>query len=151
MTDGLLLSNPCQIRRASRTPPKRQSAILTVSELARVADIIEPPEYRALVLISAWCGLRWGEVTELRRKDIGPNAEAITVSRGVTHRGGCLIDTPKSGVGRVVVVPPHIRADITNHLAAHVAKPPESLMFPPTRSGCHLSDRTFRYHFQPAR
>jgi integrase len=150
VADGLLGSNPCQIRGVSRTRPQRQSAILTISELARLADIIEPAEYRALVLISAWCGLRWGEVTELRRKDIGPNAETITVARGVTHRGGCRIDTPKSGVGRIVVVPPHIRADITNHLAAHVAKPAESLLFSPARTGCHLSDRTFRYHFQPA-
>jgi integrase len=150
VTDGLLPANPCQITRASSARRNREPAILTVSELGQLADIIEPPEYRALVLISAWCGLRWGEVTELRRKDIGPGCETITVARGVTHRDGCRIDTPKSGRGRGVVVPPHVRGDINNHLRQHVAKRPEALLFEPTRGGCHLSDKTFRHHFTPA-
>jgi integrase len=150
VTDGLLPTNPCQIARASSVRRERAPAILTVSELGRLADVIAPPEYRALVLISAWCGCRWGEVTELRRKDISAGAETITVARGVTHRGDCQIDTPKSGVGRIVVVPPHIRADITNHLAAHVAKPADSLLFPPRADGCHLSDATFRRYFKSA-
>lgn len=148
--DGLIPSNPCQIARASSVRRTRQPEILTVAELGHLAAIIEPPEYRALVLISAWCGLRWGETTELRRKDIDPAAETISVTRAVTHRDGCLIDTPKSALGRVVVVPPHIRIDILNHLDQHVAKPPESLLFTPVRGGCHLSDRTFRHHFNPA-
>jgi integrase len=58
-----------------------------------VAEAIEP-HYRALVLISAWCGLRWGEVTELRRKDIGKDALVLTVSRGATHQEGYKIYAP---------------------------------------------------------
>ncbi|OMC33436.1 integrase [Mycobacterium colombiense] len=150
VTDGLLAANPCQIARASSVRRKRQPAILTAPELKQLASVIEPAEYRALVLISAWTGLRWGEVTELRRRDISPGAETITVARAVTHRDGCRIDTPKSGTGRVVVVPPHIREDIAIHLANHVAKPADSLLFTPVRGGCHLSDRTFRHHFNPA-
>ncbi|WP_306439455.1 tyrosine-type recombinase/integrase [Mycobacterium simiae] len=150
VTDGLMPTNPCQIARASSARSKRRPEILTVGELRHLADIIEPPQYRALVLISAWCGLRWGETSELRRKDIGPAAETITVARAVTHRDECRIDTPKSGLGRVVVVPPHIRPDVLYHLEQHVAKPQESLLFTPVRGGCHLSDRTFRHHFNPA-
>ena len=44
-------------------------------------------------------------VTELRRKDVGADAATLHVARGVTHHGGCHIDTPKSGKGRTVVVP----------------------------------------------
>lgn len=150
VTDGLLPTNPCQIARASSVRRTRHPAILTVAELGQLADVIKPPEYRALVLISAWVGLRWGEAIELRRKDIGPDAETITVARGVTHRDGCQIDTPKSGRGRVVVVPPHIRTDIANHLAKYVPDKPDALLFRPVRGGCHLSDRTFRHHFNPA-
>lgn len=150
VTDGLLPANPCQIARASTARSKRRPAILTVPELAALAQIIEPPEYKALVLISAWCGLRWGEVSELRRKDVGRGAEVITVARGVTHRNGCQISTPKSGQGRTVVVPPHIRSGITRHLDEYVAKDSEALLFVPARGGCHLSDRTFRHHFNPA-
>src|SRR5271166_3564484 len=62
VTDGLLAVNPCQISRAMNTPTQRQAVILTVDELAKVADAIQPPQLRAMVLVSAWCGLRWGEV-----------------------------------------------------------------------------------------
>ena len=147
--DELIAVNPCRIKGAIHTSARREPVILTPGEVAAVADAIEG-RYRGLVLIAAWCGLRWGEVTELRRKDIGVGAEAITVARGVTHRGGCNIDTPKSGKGRRVVVPPHIRADIKHHLDTHTGADAEALLFTPPRSGCHLSDRTFRYYFTPA-
>jgi integrase len=94
--------------------------------------------------------LRWGEVTELRRKDIGEGAGVIHVSRGVTHRDGCRIDIPKSGKVRAVVVPPHIRAALGHHLAAHTGTDAEALLFPPAQGGCHLNDKTFRRYFTPA-
>jgi hypothetical protein len=37
--------------------------ILSVADMGALANVIDE-RYRALVLISAWCGLRWGEVTE---------------------------------------------------------------------------------------
>ena len=113
--DGLLQSNPAQIERAMNPKTVREPVILTVSEVAELAEKIEP-KYRALVLIAAWCGLRWGEVIELRRKDIGRRLRTIiSVLRAATHRGACRVDTPKSGKVRTVVVPPHIRADIKAH------------------------------------
>src|SRR5258705_261488 len=84
--DGLLPANPCQIKRAMNTPRQRQPVILTVAEVAALADAIEPQRLRALVLISAWCGLRWGEVIELRRKDVSVDASVLSVGRGATHR-----------------------------------------------------------------
>jgi integrase len=103
------------------------------------------------VLITAWCGLRWGEVTELQRRDIGDGCEVISVARGVTHRAGvCRVDTPKSGKVRAVVVPPHIRADLQHHLTTYVANDPDALLFPPARGGCHLNDKVFRPHFTAA-
>jgi integrase len=89
-------------------------------------------------------------VIELRRKDIGPDCAVITVSRAVTHRGECRPDTPKSGKGRTVVVPPHIRADLADHLEVHVVKEPGALLFPPARNGCHLNDRVMRDYLAPA-
>ena len=147
--DEVLPANPCAIRRAARTQRKREPVILTVAEVARVADAIRP-ELRALVLISAWCGLRWGEVSELRRKDVSGGAEVITVARAVTHRQGCRIDTPKSGKPRVVVVPRHIRPAIEAHLAAQVAKDAGALLFPAPHGGCHLNAKTFRTNFNRA-
>lgn len=149
--DGLLPANPCNVSGAMKVTRKREPVILDVPEVAALADRTRP-EYRALILIAGWCGLRFGEVTELRRKDISKDRSTITVARGVVHRGGeCFIDTPKSDKVRTVVIPPHIRADIAAHLKARVAKSPEALVFPPARGGCHLRDKVFREsYFTPA-
>ncbi|MDM4138568.1 MULTISPECIES: site-specific integrase [Mycobacterium] len=152
VADELIPANPCTIRGATKVRRKRKPVILTVPEVAKLAEVIEPQRFRALILISTWCGLRYGEVTELRRKDIDKDCAVITVARGVTHRGGCFIDTPKSGLGRPVIVPPHIRDDIALHLKTHVARDGEALLFTAPRGGVcdHLNDKTFRTHFMRA-
>jgi integrase len=158
LKDGLIDRNPCQIDGASTVKSKTEAVVPSVDELATIADTILP-KFKALVLISGWCGLRYGEVSELRRKDIGKGCEVISIGRGVTHRtarqagnGGsrCMIDTPKSGKTRNVVVPPHIRADLANHLDSFVGDGTESLLFAPVRGGCHLSDKVIRDALQPA-
>ena len=116
--DGLLQSNPCQIKNALHAKTKHSAAVPEVGELAVIAEEIEG-KFKAYVLISAWCGLRFGEVIELRRKDISDGFEIISVSRGMTHGGGrCMIDTPKSGKPRKVVVP-RISVSISNTISIH--------------------------------
>lgn len=56
----------------------------------------------------------------------------------------CMIDTPKSGKGRIVVAPPHIRFAIKHHLDTFVDFDTESLLFQPVRGGCHLSAKVIR-------
>ena len=68
--DGLVPVSPCQIERAMNPPRKREPIILSVPEIAELANAV-PQRFTAMVLVSAWCGPRWGEVTELRRTDIG--------------------------------------------------------------------------------
>jgi integrase len=150
LTDGLITVNPCHISRAMNPARKREPVILSVPEVAQVADAIRPPQLRCFVLVAAWCGLRWGELIELQRRDIDETCEVIVVSRAVTHRAGCKVDTPKSGKGRAVVVPPHIRADLKHHLELYVDKHPDALVFPALRNGCHLNDSVFAKHFAPA-
>ena len=140
VTDGLITANPCTIRGAMNTHAKRQAVILTPAEVAKLALAIQPGQLKALVLISAWCGLRYGEAIELRRKDISADCEVIRVARAVTHRNGCHIDTPKSGKGRTVIVPPHVVPDVRDHLAHHVGPDPEALLFTAPKS-CHYASR----------
>ena len=156
--DGLFSANPCQIKGAGSTKSTTQAVVPTVEQLAEIAEKIEP-KFKAYVLISAWCGLRFGEATELQRRDIGENAEVISVARGVTYRtakqagpGGdrCMISTPKNHKPRNVVVPPHIRTTIIDHLANRVGSEPDSLLFAPVRGGCHLSDKVIRAALAPA-
>ena len=113
---------------------------MTPPELA--AAVAEMPEqYRAIVLLAAWCGLRWGEVIELRRREVSAGCEVLTIARAVTHKGACRIDTPKSGKVRTVVIPPHIRSAVKHHLDGFAAGDgAEALLFPSAR-GCHMNNR----------
>jgi integrase len=141
--DRLLQANPCQIERVMNPQRKREPVILTVPEVAALAGAV-PERLKAAVLVSAWCGVRWGELIELRRRDIDVDGEVLYVGRGVTHRGECRIDTPKSGKPRAVVIPPHIRTDLKHHLDVFAEKGAGGLVFPPQRGGCHLNDKVFR-------
>jgi integrase len=83
--------------------------------------------------------LRWGHWIRY---------ETISVHRAVTHRidadgSRCRIDTTKSGKGRTVVVPPHIRADIKAHLDSHTGPDADAPLFVPVRGGCHVNDKAF--------
>jgi integrase len=150
VVDELLPANPAHIPKAMAAPTKRQPVVLEAAEVAALADGIKPA-FRALILVAAWCGPRWGELIELRRKDIGKDCATITIARGATHRQKvCRIDTPKSGRGRVVVVPPHVRPALGEHLKRYVDKAPGAKLFPPARGGCHLNDRVFREAYNAA-
>ncbi|KAA1430707.1 site-specific integrase, partial [Mycolicibacter arupensis] len=68
--DGLLERNPCMIKGAMNTKAKENVKIPTTTELHAIADKLgADPNYarfKALVLLAGWCGLRFGEVSELR-------------------------------------------------------------------------------------
>lgn len=150
VADELLPANPARISRAMAAPTKRQPVILEAAEVAALADEIKP-ELGALILVAAWCGPRWGELIELRRHDVGKGCATIAIVRGATHRKGeCRIDVPKSGRGRAVVVPPHVRPALAEHLKRHVDKAADAKLFPPARGGCHLNDRVFREAYNAA-
>jgi integrase len=146
-SDGVFTTNPAVIAGASTQSTTRQPVILTVPELAELADSVGG-RLRAWVLIAAWCGLRIGEALELRRCDISDDYTVIHVSRGHRHVDGkCIIKNTKSGKARNVVVPPHIRADIKHHLDVHTGRAGDALLFAPggsARRSCHLSDDVVR-------
>ena len=90
--EGLLDRNPCQIVGATNPKPKKVPKPASTIEVHGIADKLGTEErtaqFRALVLLAAWCGLRYGEVSELRRKDISKDGIVLTVTRSVTHRRG---------------------------------------------------------------
>ena len=152
VTDGHIPANPAQLKGAGKSTRKRQPVILSVEEVGQLADAIKPERFKALILVSAWLGTRFGETTELKRKDCNKDCSVITIERGVVHRDKqCIVGTTKSGESRKVVVPPHIRPALEHHLKTYVPKSPQALLFPPERGGCHLRDKVFREsYFTPA-
>ena len=74
---GYLLRNPCTVKGAGqeRAPEMR---FATVAQVAALADAIAP-RYRALVLVAAYGGLRWGELVGLRVKHVDLLHGRVTV------------------------------------------------------------------------
>ena len=151
--DRLLDANPCHIRGAgsSRRAITIQPATLTELE-ALVAAL--PARYRLLTLLAAWCGLRFGELTELRRKDVDTAAGVIRVRRGVTRVDGeYIVGTPKSTAGvRDVAIPPHLLPAVKDHLRASITGGKDALLFPAAGDPAnHLSPTALYAVWHPAR
>ncbi|MBA3251461.1 MAG: site-specific integrase [Geodermatophilaceae bacterium] len=151
VSDGEVAANPCHIRGAgsSRRVHKIQPASLDELE-ALVREM--PAKYRAMTLLASWCGLRFGELTELRRKDLDLTNGVIHVRRGIAWvNGRPVVGTPKSAAGiRDVAIPPHLLPVLRQHVAEHAAWGRDGLVFPAV-SGGPLASSTLYRSFYPAR
>jgi integrase len=149
--DEVLDANPCRIRAAMQTARRREIDILTPAEVDKLAAKM-PSQLRASVVLAAWCGLRWGETSELRRMDVSDDCSVLKVRRAVTYRKGKFYPgEPKTRAGiRDVAVPPHIRPIIKAHLKTYVGRPASSLLFG-NDDGTHLRADKYRVHWEKAR
>jgi integrase len=66
--DGLIAENPCRIPGYDKED-SAERPVGTVPLVLTLADLIER-RYRALVLLAAFTGLRWGELVALRASDV---------------------------------------------------------------------------------
>jgi hypothetical protein len=70
--------------------------IATVDQVAAIANRV-PPRYRALVLVAAFGGLRWGELVGLRRKRVDLERGTVTVAEQLLEVNGAFsVGPPKS-------------------------------------------------------
>jgi integrase len=141
LSDELIVANPCRIRGAGQTERVRTIVPATVAELAELTAAM-PERLQLAVPLASWCALRFGEMIELRRRDVDLDAEVIRVRRAVVRvKGGHIVADPKSQAGvRDVAIPPHLLPMIRDHLAEHVDTGRDALLFPSTRyGGRHLS------------
>ncbi len=134
-----------------QTKRKRDVDVIGPAQVDRLACEM-PENLRASVLLAAWCGLRWGETSELRRADVSTDCGVLHVRRAVTYRNGNFyVGEPKTAAGvRDVAVPPHIRPIIKAHLKNHVGRAADSLLFPDD-DGTHLRADRYRTHWEKAR
>jgi integrase len=149
--DEVLDANPCRIRAAMQTKRRRDVDILTPAQVDKLAAKM-PARLRASVVLAAWCGLRWGETSELRRNDVSDDCGVLRIRRAVTYRSGRFyVGEPKTAAGiRDVSVPPHVRPMLKAHLANHVGRAGDSLLFGDD-DGTHLHADRYRHHWEPAR
>ncbi|MEI2718303.1 MAG: site-specific integrase [Candidatus Nanopelagicales bacterium] len=121
--DDVIAANPCRIRGAGSTKRDKTITVATIPEVTAIAEAM-PDRLAAMVWLAAWCGLRFGEVTELRRRDVDLAAGVLRVRRGVVRADGeVIVDTPKSTAGiRDVTIPPHVVPLIARSPDRHVAR-----------------------------
>lgn len=151
VAEGRAQANPCVLRGAGSVKRASKTKPATLAELETIAAEM-PERYRAMVLLASWCALRFGELTELRRKDVDLDDGVISVRRAVVRtEAGFRIEPPKSDAGvRDVAVPPHMAAALAGHMAKHVGPQQDSLLFPADHGG-HLAPATFYRWYYKAR
>jgi integrase len=149
----LINYNPCHIRGAGNTKRIKQIEPASLPQLEALAKAM-PERYRLMVLLAAWCALRFGEITELRRNDIDIANGVVKVRRAVVRVDGeFVVGTPKSDAGtRDVNIPPHLLPAVKAHLASNITGGRNGLLFPaagdPTK---HLAPATLYKVFYRAR
>jgi integrase len=152
LAEQLIITNPCVLRGAGSSKTSHKPRPATLTELVTITAHM-PERLQLAVLIAAWCGLRFGELAELRRSDVDLKARVIHVRRAVVRVPGraTTVGKPKSDAGiRDVAIPPHLVPEIKRHLAEHVSFGRDALLFP-AGDGGHLAPSSLYRHFYPAR
>jgi len=159
LSDGKIKANPCVIRGAGSARRVHKIRPATLDEIATIAEEM-PERYQAMVLLAAWCALRFGELTEVRRRDIiiveaddpADSYGVVRVERAVVRVDeGFQVTTPKSDAGRRdVEIPPHLLPAIKDHLSRFVDDDKDALLFPAAHGG-HLAPASLYRQFYKAR
>jgi integrase len=152
VSDQLVAVNPCTIRGAGNSTRVHKIKPATLTELETIVKAM-PDRYRLMALFASWCGLRFGELAELRRGDVDTKAGILRIRRGVVHvEGEYIVGTPKSDAGtRDVAIPPHLLPLVREHLLQHAEPGKDGLLFPAARGGGHLAPSSLYRVFYPAR
>jgi integrase len=151
VADGKASANPCVLRGAGSAKRVHKIQPASIAELQAITEAM-PSQYQAMVLLASWCAMRFGELTELRRKDIDLDDGVIRIRRGVVRVGdGFQVTTPKSDAGvRDVAVPPHLLPALKDHMTKHVGPEKDALLFP-AKQGGHLAPASFYRSYYKAR
>lgn len=155
VADEVIPANPCKLRNGGTPKAGRPSRALTAAEAQALADHLgkhgRTARYRALVLVLAFGGLRFGEATALRRSDVLDGGARLRVERAVRFFDGrWLVGEPKTDAGRrTVSLPAAVAAVLADHLDRFVPDWPDALVFG-TRSGQFLGSANFGQTFRRA-
>jgi integrase len=108
---------------------QREMMFLNSSEVVLLTNSIDD-QYRALVYVLGFCGLRIGEATALRRSSINLMRSEIRVTESATDVNGKLVFGPtKTRQARTVAIPRAVQAELEQHLAMFTAPTADALVF----------------------
>lgn len=135
--DCLLRENPCRVVGAA-SERSAERRVPSLDEVVALAEAIAPP-YRAMVLLSGFCGLRRGECLGLARRHLLLDARppVVIVERSLVHLSTReVLQDPKTVAGRRrLVVPAAVAAELAAHLEEFCGREPDALVFPAPGGG----------------
>lgn len=162
LREGLIVTSPCQVKGAHGASTGKKINVPTLEEVKKIAQHINP-RYSKMVLLMAFGGFRFSEITELRKGDVCRGVvnkketyifkveRAVTLVASDSGKSCHKVDEPKSKAGiRSVAVSSRLIGMIESLLIE--AGPSEnSLLFPsasdPNR---HLRHDVFMNSWRPA-
>jgi len=150
--EELVTSNPCTLRNAGSPKVKREEVMPEVWEIEKITEHT-PDQYKALVSVLAWGGLRIGEALALSRGSFNSKTGVIHVGTRIYRlsQGRIDLDTPKTERGiRDIVLPDSVSEQLIDHIQHFVKPGSDSLIFEANKGG-YLSSSTFREVFITAR
>ena len=140
LNDQVVFLHPCRGVKIPTVPQKPRS-IITPEQFGRVYDALPDDTMRLLAETKIETGLRWGELTELRVRDIDFPTRMLTVSRAVVEvnakfhpAGGRFLvkDYPKDGEYRRLKLTSQIAGKLRAY--ARSAACPTMILCSPCRS-----------------
>ena len=135
LNDFVIVIHPC---RGVKTPTVaiKQLHVVTPEEYARLTGALTTDSARLFVEVEMGTGLRWGELTELRRQDLHLESGILTVSRAVNelnpkfHPDGGRFHVkayPKSKRPRRLKLDPSLVTAIAAHIERYKIAPDDLL------------------------
>jgi len=118
--------------------------VLTEEQIEALARTIEAPDYRTLVYVLAYGGLRWGEACALRRRRCDPLRSRVEVVESLAELSGHFeFGETKTYQRRWVRLPRFVSDMVALQLRDGVAAGPEALVFT-SGTGTPLRNSNFR-------
>lgn len=136
MRDQRISKNPARgARNLPRKESKKDRRYLTDAEVVRLAEHAGSPMHTTLVLVLAYCGLRWSEAIGLRVRDINMLRKRLHVNQAAVEVDGVIeVGAPKTWEKRTVPFPAFLSKPLTRQMEG---KKPDSLVFT-DRAGDYL-------------
>jgi integrase len=128
--DELIRTNPCRIPGADQENPEERP-VLTIPQVIQLADAV-PPRYRALIMLTTFASLRWGEATALCRRDLDLNTRTVSITKSFTELRDSvmLVGPPKTRAGiRIVSFPALVVPALAEHLEQFTNPGDDALIF----------------------
>lgn len=144
--DGYIAANPMRRvrRRHAQGLGEAEFRVPTTEEVDEIADAIQRPSDRVLVLLLGYCGLRWGEAAGLLRGRVDPLRRRLTITETLSEVNGRLHERrpTKGRRSRVVVLPDFLVTELAC-LLEDVRQAPNAYVFT-TASGGPMRNSNFR-------